>query len=174
MLVIAASDLCVPAWPPACALASGVLGSGALLGDLLALAGAVSVAGYLVIGRAMRDRVQLLPYLTLTYTVAALALVGAAVALQLPLAGYPAQALGLFALLAIFPQLIAHSTYNWAVRHAAAAPVALTLLGEPVGAILLAALLLQESPEALELAGVILILAGIWLGVRPGDKSAAT
>ena len=174
MLVIAASDLCVPVWPPVCVSGSRGLGNGALVGDLLALAGAVSVAGYLVIGRALRDRVQLLPYLTLTYTVAALALIGAALAFRLPLAGYPAQALGLFALLAIFPQLIAHSTYNWAVRHAAAAPVALTLLGEPVGAILLAALLLHERPEAMELAGVILILAGIWLGARQGTETAAS
>ncbi len=174
MLVIASSDVCAPGWPPQCVSPAAVLDSEALLGDLLALAGAVAMAGYLLIGRSLRHRVPLLPYITLTYTVAAIGLIGAASAFQLPLTGYPVQALGLFALLAIFPQLIAHSTYNWAVRHAAAAPVALTLLGEPVGAILLAALLLNERPEALELGGVTLILVGIWFGARSGTRSTSS
>ena len=173
-LVIAASGVCAPAWPPDCTGRTGPLSSQALVGDLLALAGAVTVAGYLLIGRSLRHRVALLPYLTLTYTVAALCLVLATAIARLPLAGYPAEALGLFALLAIFPQLIAHSTYNWAVRHAAAAPVALTLLGEPVGAILLAAILLQERPDGLELVGIALILIGIWLGARPARRTGPT
>jgi drug/metabolite transporter (DMT)-like permease len=170
-LVIAASDMCAPTWPVDCSGHSGPLGSQALLGDMLALAGAVTVAGYLLIGRSLRQRVALLPYLSLTYTVAALCLVLATAVARLPLAGYPAEALGLFALLAIFPQLIAHSTYNWAVRHAAAAPVALTLLGEPVGAIVLAAILLRERPDGLECAGIALILIGIWVGARPARRT---
>jgi drug/metabolite transporter (DMT)-like permease len=174
VLVIAASDVCASTWPPRCPSPSTLLGSSALLGDLLALVGAVTVAGYLLIGRSLRLRVPLLPYLTLTYTAAAICLIGASAAFDLPLTGYPVQALGLFALLAVFPQLIAHSTYNWAVRHAAAAPVALTLLGEPVGAILLAALLLHERPEPMELAGVVLILVGIWLGAQSSARQSSS
>lgn len=174
MLVIGTSDVCVAAWPPVCPPASALLGSTALLGDLLALAGAAAVAGYLLIGRSLRDQVPLLPYITVTYTMAAVALIGAAAIVHLPLTGYPAPALGLFALLAIFPQLIAHSTYNWAVRHAAAAPVSLTLLGEPVGATLLAALLLHERPQPLELAGVTLILIGIWIGSLSAVRQSST
>jgi drug/metabolite transporter (DMT)-like permease len=173
ILAIAASGVCALSWPPHCSSPSELLGSKALLGDLLALAGAIAGAGYLLIGRSLRHRMPLLPYITFTYSVAAIGLVVAAAAFGLPLTGYPAEALSLFALLAIFPQLIAHSTYNWALRHHAAAPVALTLLGEPVGAILLAALLLNERPEPLELAGITLILVGIWLGARSGARPAS-
>jgi len=171
MVAITASGVCVLGWPPHCSSPSELLGSKALLGDLLALAGAIAGAGYFLIGRSLRHRMPLLPYITFTYSVAAFGLVMAAAAFGLPLTGYPAEALSLFALLAIFPQLIAHSTYNWALRHHAAAPVALTLLGEPVGAILLAAVLLNERPEPLELAGITLILVGIWIGARPASTA---
>lgn len=171
ILTIGASDLCVAVWPPQCSPAAGLLGSQAVQGDLLALCGAAAGAGYLLIGRSLRHRVSLLPYITLTYSAAAVGLILAAALRGLPLFGYPAIALGLFTLLAVFPQLIAHSTYNWALRHLPAAPVALTLLAEPVAATVLAAVLLRERPDSMELLGVALILGGIWLGARASAQT---
>jgi drug/metabolite transporter (DMT)-like permease len=68
--------------------------------------------------------------------------------------------------LAVFPQLIGHSTYNWALRYVSATVVSVSLLGEPIGASLLAVVLLGEVPGAVELVGGALILVGIFLAAR--------
>lgn len=166
-LVIAANDACVsesgglgcPAW-------GELLAGEAMKGDLLALAGAVAIAGYMMIGRSVRARLELVPYITLSYGSAALVLLGIALIARQPLIGFPAQAYGWFALLAIIPQLVAHSTYNWALKYLPAAFVSISLLGEPVGSTLLALLLLGETPSGMKLAGAALILAGIVIATR--------
>ncbi|MBL8055298.1 MAG: DMT family transporter [Anaerolineales bacterium] len=165
------------------ALADFVRGEG-FLGDLLALAGAVTVAIYLVIGRSVRARLSLPVYIFLTYGGAALTLLAGvgllgagdpafgpaafpaalAAGLQGWLSGRAAGAGGWalwVLLLALVPQLIGHSAYNWALRYLPATFVSVTVLGEPLGSILLAALLLNETPSPLKLLGAGLILAGI-------------
>ena len=76
-------------------------------------------------------------------------------------------------LLALVPQLIGHSTYNWALRYMPAALVAVTTLGEPIGSTILAYFLLREAPTWIKLGGAVLILAGIWLASRQGGKRQA-
>jgi len=66
--------------------------------------------------------------------------------------------------LGIFPQLLGHSLFNWSLKYISAAYVSLTLLGEPIGTILLALVFLQESPTLLEGLGAVLILVGIVVG----------
>ncbi|MCJ7677351.1 MAG: DMT family transporter, partial [Anaerolineales bacterium] len=126
----------------------------------------VTVAGYMMIGRRVRARMSLIPYITLTYGSAALVLLGMTTLARLPLTGFPAPAYGWFALLALVPQLLAHSTYNWALRYLPAAFVSISLLGEPVGSTVLALILLGETPSGLKLAGAGMILAGIVLATR--------
>ncbi|HEX6268757.1 MAG TPA: EamA family transporter, partial [Anaerolineales bacterium] len=70
-------------------------------------------------------------------------------------------------LLAAFPQLIGHSTYNWALRYIPAAFVAITTLAEPVGSAILAYFILRETPTSGILFGGLLILLGIYLASRP-------
>jgi len=69
-------------------------------------------------------------------------------------------------LLAFIPQLIGHSTYNWALRYMPAAFVAVTTLGEPIGSTILAFIILQEQPGWIKIVGGIFILAGIYLAGR--------
>ena len=66
-------------------------------------------------------------------------------------------------LIAIFPQLIGHSTYNWSLRYLPVALVAVTTLGEPIGSSILAFIILKETPAALQIVGGALILAGIYV-----------
>jgi len=166
-VVIAVGDACAsPSGGFACPPWSELLAGRALQGDLLALAGAVTVAGYMMIGRRVRARMSLIPYITLTYGSAALVLLGMTALARLPLTGFPAPAYGWFALLALVPQLLAHSTYNWALRYLPAAFVSISLLGEPVGSTVLALILLGETPSGLKLAGAAMILAGIVLATR--------
>ncbi len=80
--------------------------------------------------------------------------------------GYPPIAYVWFMLLALVPQLLGHSTFNWALGYLSAAFVSLTLLGEPIGSTILAYFLLNETPTALKVIGAILILAGILIASR--------
>ena len=76
-------------------------------------------------------------------------------------------------LLALGPQLIGHTTFNWSLRHLSATFVALAILGEPVGSAILAWLIFGEGFSALQLAGFALLLAGIFLAGR-GEANRST
>jgi drug/metabolite transporter (DMT)-like permease len=138
----------------------------AFLGDLLALAGAWMAAGYLLIGRKLRVGMSLIPYIFLVYGMAALTLLLIVLIAGQSLSGYPPQSYLWLVLLALVPQLVGHSSFNWALRYLSAAFVAITLLGEPIGSTILAYFLLQETPTPLKIFGAILILAGIIIASR--------
>lgn len=143
-----------------------ILGEETLLGNFLALVGAWAIAGYLMIGRNLRPGMSLFPYIFVVYGVAAIILIGAMlVAGQRP-SGFSAMTYLWIALLALVPQLIGHSTFNWVLRFIPATLVAIITLGEPVGSALLAYFILQESPAPLVLLGGCIILAGIYFSVR--------
>lgn len=142
------------------------LGGGALWGDVLALGGAVMITGSLLIGRRLRQGLSLLPYISLTYSVAA------AVTLLLCLftgqrfTGYSSTTYLMFILLALVPQVIGHSAFNWALGYLSAPFVSVSILGEPVGATILACLILDEVPTLLKIAGGAMVLSGIYLASR--------
>ena len=144
-----------------------------LWGDFLALAGAWFVAGYLLIGRQLRHRMSLLTYIYLVYGMGALMLIGLALLsgasfTQLPNGDlYPASVFVWLLLLAILPQLVGHSSYNYALRFLPPTYVAIVTLAEPIGASLLALVVLHEVPPALTIAGAIVILIGIGVASRP-------
>ncbi len=146
------------------------LGGSSLFGDLLALVGSWSVAGYFLAGRRLRGALSLLPYVATVYSVAAVILLAVVVIAGLPLAGYSAQTYAMFVLLAAVPQLIGHSSYNFALRHLSATLVSVATLGEPIGSTLLAAAVLGEQPPSLVLLGGPLVLGGIAL-VTLGEQA---
>ena len=144
-----------------------------LLGDALALAGAIAVAGYLLLGRvAQRRGLSIDAYAGVAYAVAALVL------LPLPwLAGasYTAYPLATFAwviALALVPQLVGHTGINYAMRHLDPTRVATATLLEPVGAGLLAFLVFAEAPSTVTLVGAAVLLVGVVLTVRTGRAGA--
>ena len=137
-------------------------------GNFLALVGAWTVSGYLIIGRKLRARLSLIPYIFVVYGMAAIALIIMMFAAgQSPL-GYPPRTYGWIFLLAAFPQLIGHSTYNWVLRYIPATLVAIITLVEPIGSAILAYFILREIPTNGVLFGGLLILMGIFLASRPG------
>jgi drug/metabolite transporter (DMT)-like permease len=146
----------------------GDLGKGKdpIYGDFLSLLGAVMATGYLLVGRRVRQKVSLTTYITLVYGVAAFFLVLLAFLNGDAFFGYPPKDYLLFLLLAVGPQLIGHSSLNWALRFFPATLVALFILGEPVGAGLLAYFILGESPGAGLLGGGAMVLLGIYLSAR--------
>ncbi|MBI5304231.1 MAG: DMT family transporter [Chloroflexi bacterium] len=144
----------------------GGAGAESLQGDLLALAGAVTVSGYLLIGRRLRKQLSLIGYISIVYTTAAIVLLALALAMQVPMFGYAWQAYALVALLAAGPQLIGHSSYNYALKYLSATFITVTILAEPIGATLLAIPLLNQMPDPIKLIGGALILVGIYLAAR--------
>ncbi len=142
--------------------------SRALLGDLLALIGAVTAAVYYLIGRRVRQTLGLWPYVGVVYGAAfltCLVLVPVTGAAMLP---QPPRELAIFAGLAIGPMLLGHTGMNWALGHLPAYVVNLTTLGEPIGATLLAAVLpgIAETPGIGTIVGGALVLAGVLATAR--------
>jgi len=154
----------------------------ALLGDGLALLGALAASAYFLIGRSLRRRLSTWPYIWLVYTSAAIILVVPAFVAQSTapigvraLLDYPLGAYALLFGLAIGPQLLGHSAFNWALRYLSATFVAVAILGEPIGAALLAALLFGEGFAPLQIGGFVLLLAGIVLAAwaETGSNAAS-
>ena len=138
----------------------------AFFGDLLALAGAVAGAIYLIIGRRVRAGLSLLTYIFVAYGASAVTLIFFMLLAQQPAFGYPPAAYLWFLALALLPQLLGHTSYNWALGYLPAAYVSITLLGEPIGSTLLAMVFLGEIPSGLKVLGGVIILAGIYLASR--------
>lgn len=152
-------------------------GASPLLGDALALAGAVLVSGYFIIGRTLRQRLDLRVYIGVVYGIAALTLaLGVLVMPGAHLVGWPARDWLVFLALAAGPMMIGHTGVNYALRFVPAYVANVTLLGEPVGSALIAWLLpqIRERPPAQTLVGGALILVGIALGVRRRGAARAS
>jgi drug/metabolite transporter (DMT)-like permease len=146
-----------------CPPLADLMAGSAFFGNFLALAGALAVAAYLMIGRRLRAKISLVPYIFIVYSIAALALIVIMLAARQTPLGYPPITYLWMVCLAIIPQLIGHSTYNWALRYMPASLVSVTTLGEPIGSAMLAFFILRETPSALTLLGGGCIMAGIYL-----------
>ena len=165
--VVGISDSCsITAGKITCPSLVNFMHGRAFLGDLLAACGAMAGAGYLLIGRKLRSKMSLVSYISLVYGMAAIVLIIIMFSAKEHPFGYSPQIYLWLVLLAIIPQLIGHSTFNWALGYLSAAYVSITLLGEPIGSTILAYFILNEKPSLIKLIGGILILIGIYIASR--------
>lgn len=139
-------------------------GSSALFGDGLALLGALTAAAYLVVGRGVREALPLLPYLAAVNAIAGSLLAIAAIASGSPFTGFPATSYLAMFLCALIPSLVGHTLLNYCVRRVPVHLVSLGILGEPIGASLLALAFFAEQPPGHAVLGGVIILAGIAIG----------
>ena len=150
--------------------AEGSVCSQPLLGNALALAGAMAIAIYFLIGRRLRRSLSLAPYIFIVYGASAVTLLVLSLCAGVSLTGWPApysmEALGWIMLLAIGPQLMGHSSLNYALRYLPTTFVAIVTLGEPIGSTVLAFIILREQPSFATLIGGTLILTGIAFAAR--------
>lgn len=153
------------------ALSDSQRGPEPLLGDLLALIGALAAAIYFLAGRGFRRRLPLLAYVVPVYAATSLALVAMALIAGDPLTGWPAREYVLFAALAIVPMILGHTLLNYALKYVTAPVIATTVLGEPVGSTILALIILSEVPPWLTVAGALVVLAGIGLVVLESEAA---
>jgi drug/metabolite transporter (DMT)-like permease len=142
----------------------------ALVGDGLALAGAIFAAGYVLSGRNLRRDISVVPYTAVVYGTAAAILAVVLLVSGTPFSGYAPKVWLLFALITIGPQFLGHTVFNYLLGHVEASVVAIAVMAEPVGATLLALVVLGEGPSAATVAGGALILAGIYLAIARTNR----
>lgn len=154
-------------------LGSGLIGYGdmslsteSFMGDGLALLGAIAASGYLLVGRKMRKGQVLLSYIFPVYSTAGLILILFALIFQESFWGYSSSTYLYLFLLALVPQLIGHTTFNWALKYLPASVIAITTLGEPIGSTLLAYFILGEGLTIWKVIGGMSIFAGILIALR--------
>jgi drug/metabolite transporter (DMT)-like permease len=148
-------------------ITGGDLGGGGrlLVGDLLAMAGAVCAAVYVLAGRRLRQELSVIVYTSIVYTTAAVALAVCMVVSETRFAGYPSKTWLLFVLMTIGPQFLGHSVFNYVLGDVKASVVAIAVMAEPVGATLLAMAILGETPSSGAVIGGALILCGVYVAI---------
>lgn len=147
-------------------------GGEALLGDLLALAGSVCAAVYLLLGRNLRRRLSLLAYICVCYASAAVILWLFVLVLRLPATGFSDSSYACLWAMALITQLIGHSSYNWALKWFSTSLIAVSLLGEPVGSTVMAYFLFGEGLTTAKVIGGVMILCAITLSAVGESRSS--
>lgn len=174
-LVVALSGAIIVGVGGTCAFSEGKLACQGLgewwsgrnfTGNLLALLGAILSGAYLMVGRSVRNRLSLPVYTAVVYGIASIVLIVLVLVTSTPVGEYSTPSYLWVAALALIPQVIGHTAFNWALKYLSAAYVSIALLGEPIGTVILAALFLREKPAILEIVGGVLILSGITLATR--------
>jgi drug/metabolite transporter (DMT)-like permease len=148
------------------ALGDAGIGETNLYGDFLALIGALMLGLYILNGRRIRQNLDLVTYVTPVYATSAIVLTLGGIVTGTKLTSLPLSEYFLFFLIALVPMIFGHTVYNWALKYVEAPIVSISLLGEPVGATILAYFFLGEAPSKLSLIGGVITLLGIYLSIR--------
>ncbi len=147
-------------------------GTQALWGDGLALIGSICAAIYLLLGRNLRRKLSLLPYIFVCYGSAAVILWVIVLILNLPITGFSMDTVAAFWAMALISQLIGHTSYNWALKWFSASLIAVSLLGEPIGSTILAYFLFEEGLTWSKVIGGIIILSAIYIAASVENKKS--
>lgn len=139
-----------------------------LFGDLLAILAMIAVSGYIIRGRQLRQELSIIPYAFLVYGFSTIFLFLFSLGFSTSLQIYPFREYLIFLGLAILPTMLGHTLYNWALKYVKARVASVSLLGEPIGASILAFLILNEVPPKLTILGAVIALLGIYLCQRYG------
>jgi drug/metabolite transporter (DMT)-like permease len=164
-IVLAIGGGCVVGWGDV------QVGGSALHGDMLAVAGAIMASGYFLVCRRVRKKLHISGYALTTYGTAAAILMVVCLLTRTPLGGFPPSDYLWLVLLGLGPQLVGHTTLNWALKYLQAPSVSIVTLGEPIGATLLAYLFFGESLTPAKGIGGAIILLGIYLSLRTGAET---
>lgn len=138
------------------------LSQAAILGDILSFLSVIAVVGYLLIGQSAVKKVSHWIYSFSVFGFAGITLVLYNLIAGVSFTGYSGQDWGIFLLLAIVPT-ISHMINNWLLKYVNATTISMSILGEPVGATLLAVWLLGERLTGWQLVGGVLVLSGVFL-----------
>nr|MCU0552832.1 DMT family transporter [Leptolyngbya sp. Prado105] len=167
-------------WGIAIAMIGGMLigfdhtsqeGANPLLGNGMAIVGAWAASFYLLLGKeAQRQGLSVKSYIAIAYSVAAIVLFPLPFLFGVSYLGYPSFTYLWILLLAIFPQLIGHTSFNWAMRHLPSTVVTLIILLEPVGSTILAIAFFREFPGMQVIWGAIVLLVGVAVAILGNSR----
>ena len=143
-----------------------------LKGDMLSVGGTVAVAVHLLIGQRLVARMPSYLYSLMVFISAAIVFAIYNLLTNTPFFDYPPREWGIFVLLAVVPTVFGHILFNWLLQFTSATTVSMNILGEPVGASILAFLLLGEQLSSLQWAGGGLVMAGLGVYLYAGRKKA--
>jgi drug/metabolite transporter (DMT)-like permease len=146
--------------------------SGQLIGNLLAFGGAVSAAGYMLVGRAVRQDIDTRVYTFVVYSISAVVLFIMTLIGRVQLTGYPWFEFAIFVGLAVFPTLLGHSLFNWALKYVKTSLVSTAILGEPIFASVMALFIFSEVPGIYTLIGGPVIIVSIYFFTRAESRAA--
>ncbi len=161
LAVLGAMVIALPSWRDQSAGAP----AGAMLGNLLAISAAITAAIYYTIGRHLRGKYGIWSYVGLCYGACMLTLLVLAWSTHVPLGPQPAREISIFMGLAVGPMLLGHTGLNWALKYMPAYVVNLVVLGEPLGATILGAIIpgIRQIPPVMTILGGVIVLAGVLL-----------
>jgi drug/metabolite transporter (DMT)-like permease len=147
-------------------------GTASLLGNSLAIIGAIGGAAYLLLGRAaQRHGLTLNGYIGVAYSTAAVVLLPWPLIFGHSYTDYSLPTFGWIIVLALIPQLVGHTGINYAMKYLSPTLVATLLLLEPLGASLFALILFQETPTLTTALGAVVLLSGVAMTVRGAQQS---
>jgi len=139
-----------------------------LLGASLAWIGALAISAYMLIGRKLRARLPLIPYIWLVYGIATLVMTAVILLTATPVFGFSSEGYWVLLVMGLVPQLLGHSAVNFVLEYFPATLVSLFSQLEPIGSAVLAFILFSELPPAQQIIGSGIIITGVFLASR-GD-----
>lgn len=137
----------------------------AFYGDVLALIACALVTGYLLFGQDVRQRLSLVTYTMVVYTVSTITLFIYIIVKGESFGPYPLMDWMWFLLLAIIPNLLGHNLFNWSLKWVSANVISIAILFEPVGAAILAIIVFKEYLTFTQIIGGVIVIIGIMLFV---------
>lgn len=144
-----------------CDISSSIQGARSLWGMCLALLGAFTISGYFIIGTKLKDLMDTFLYTSWVYSIAGIFLFVYALLKKQNMGPFSPSTWIVLGAMALVPQTLGHSMFNYSLRKLPATTVTIALLGEPIGSTLLALFILSEVPSATQLIGGVIILIGI-------------
>lgn len=144
----------------------------ALLGDILALLGAVTVTGYFLLGQQLRRNLSLMTYTFIVYGISSLTMLIYNVVIGNNLFHYSANHWLLFLALAIIPTFLGHTLFNWALKWLSTSTISMAIVFEPIGATFLAYFILGEVVTSSQWLGGSIVIFGLFLFIMSTTKKA--
>ncbi|RKQ30921.1 DMT family transporter [Oceanobacillus halophilus] len=145
----------------------------ALLGDALAILGAIAMTVYLLSGQQTRKNLSLMTYTFIVYGVSSITLIIYNLIVQNPFFGYPTEYWSIFLALAIFPTFFGHTLFNWALRWLSSSTISMAIVFEPVGASILAYIILGEEVTWSQLLGGTIVIFGLFLFILSTSRKTS-
>lgn len=146
------------------------LSGSALFGDLLALIACALITAYLLFGQDVRKRLSLVTYTFVVYGISTITLFLYIIFKGESFGPYPASEWMWFLLLALIPNLLGHTLFNWALKWVSTNVISIAILFEPIGAAILAYFILGEYLSLSQIVGGSIVLAGITLFIADYQK----